>query len=146
MTFLAAQTTSVHDLPRILGSSASRDALFRQVPASFILAPLVILGNVPYLSVFKTEQLQALAYMSFKFYVQTYRIALVLFGFFCLLIGYLIFKSDFLPRILGVLIALAGLGWLTFLSQPFGAKYFPNLWLPEPSAKARWPCGSSWSA
>jgi len=94
---------------------------------TFHLAPLVILGDAPYLSVFKTEQLQALAYMFFKLYVQTYRIALVFFGFFCLLIGYLIFKSDFLPRILGVLMALAGLGWLTFLSPPFGAKYFPYL-------------------
>jgi hypothetical protein len=41
---------------------------------------------------------------------------LVFFGLFNLLIGYLIFKSTFLPRILGVLMALSGLGWLTFLS------------------------------
>jgi hypothetical protein len=38
------------------------------------------------------------------------------FGPYCLLIGYLIFKSTFLPRILGVLMVLAGVGWLTFLS------------------------------
>jgi hypothetical protein len=43
---------------------------------------------------------------------------LVFFGPYCLLIGYLIFRSTFLPRILGVLMALAGLGWLIFLS-PF---------------------------
>jgi hypothetical protein len=42
--------------------------------------------------------------------------SLVFFGPFCLLIGYLIFRSTFLPRILGVLMALAGLGWLIFLS------------------------------
>ena len=42
--------------------------------------------------------------------------SLVFFGPYCLLIGYLIFKSTFLPRILGVLMALAGLGWLVFLS------------------------------
>jgi hypothetical protein len=41
---------------------------------------------------------------------------LLFFGPYCLLIGYLIFRSTFLPRILGVLMALAGLGWLAFLS------------------------------
>jgi hypothetical protein len=42
-------------------------------------------------------------------------VGLVFHGFYCLLICYLIFKSTFLPRILGSLMALAGLGWLTFL-------------------------------
>lgn len=44
-------------------------------------------------------------------------IALVFHGLYCLLIGYLIFRSSFLPRILGVLMAFAGLAWLTFLSN-----------------------------
>ena len=38
------------------------------------------------------------------------------FGPYCLLIGYLVFKSTFLPHILGVLMAFAGVGWLAFLS------------------------------
>jgi len=51
------------------------------------------------------------------FHLAPYKInSLVFFGPYCLLIGYLIFRSAFLPRILGVLMALAGLGWLIFLS------------------------------
>ncbi|HEX4756992.1 MAG TPA: DUF4386 domain-containing protein [Terracidiphilus sp.] len=48
--------------------------------------------------------------------------SLVFFGFYCLLIGYLILRSTFMPRILGVLMAMAGLGWLSFVYQPL-AKY-----------------------
>jgi hypothetical protein len=44
---------------------------------------------------------------------------IVIFGFYCLLLGYLIFRSRFLPRWLGPLVALAGLGWLTFLWPSF---------------------------
>jgi hypothetical protein len=44
-------------------------------------------------------------------------VAIVFSGFYCLLIGYLIFRSTFLPRILGALMAFAGLGWLTYLSE-----------------------------
>ena len=42
--------------------------------------------------------------------------ALVFFGPYCLLLGYLIFRSTFLPRILGVLMACAGVGWLIYMS------------------------------
>src|SRR4051812_49070655 len=41
---------------------------------------------------------------------------LPLFGIYCLMIGYLIVKSTYVPRFLGILMAIGGLGWLTFLS------------------------------
>jgi hypothetical protein len=41
---------------------------------------------------------------------------LVFFGPYCLLLGYLILRSNFLPRVLGVLMVLAGVGWLIYLS------------------------------
>jgi hypothetical protein len=44
---------------------------------------------------------------------------IVIFGFYCLLLGYLILRSGFLPRWLGPLVALAGVGWLTFLWPSF---------------------------
>jgi hypothetical protein len=53
-----------------------------------------------------------------------YGIAMVPFGLHCLLIGYLIFRSIFLPRILGILMALAGLGYLTFLCPRLGSHLF----------------------
>jgi uncharacterized protein DUF4386 len=55
---------------------------------------------------------------------------LVFFGLYCLLIGYLIFKSTFLPRTLGVLMAFAGLGWLTFLSPPLAHYLSPYVFVP----------------
>jgi hypothetical protein len=89
----------------------------------FQLAPLSVLGRASYLSVFNTAQLQAQAYLFLRLYNQAYSIALVFWGFFGLLIGYLVFNSTFLPRILGVLMMLAGLVFLTFLAPAFGARY-----------------------
>ncbi len=93
------------------------------------LAPFVLLGGAQYLSVFKVEQLQALALMLLKLRSQAEQIGLVFFGLFDLLIGCLILRSTFLPRILGVLMAFAGLGWLTFLSPPLG-NYLSHYILP----------------
>jgi hypothetical protein len=93
----------------------------------FQLAPFVVLGGAPYLNVFNIEQLRALALMFLKLNTLTADICLVLFGFYDLLIGYLIFRSTFLPRFLGVLMALAGLGWLTFLYPPLANSLSPHV-------------------
>jgi len=84
----------------------------------FQLAPLAVLGGSPYLSVFSARQLQALALFLLNLNAQAGNIALPFFGVFQLFLGYLIFRSTFLPRILGALIALAGVGWLIFLAPP----------------------------
>jgi Domain of unknown function (DUF4386) len=57
--------------------------------------------------------------------IPSYINGLVFFGFYCLLIGYLIFRSTFQPRILGALMAFAGLGWLTFLSPLLTSQLYP---------------------
>jgi hypothetical protein len=52
-------------------------------------------------------------------------IPVVLNGFYCFLVGYLIFRSIFLPRFLGALIMFAGLGWVTYLSPPLANHLSP---------------------
>jgi hypothetical protein len=52
-------------------------------------------------------------------------IGLAFHGFYWILLGYLIFQSTFLPRILGSLLAIAGLCWLTFLPPPLANHLLP---------------------
>ena len=60
-----------------------------------------------------------------KLWPRSEAVEFVFVGFYCLLIGYLILKSALLPRILGVLMAFAGLGYLTFLSPALVKYLFP---------------------
>lgn len=55
---------------------------------------------------------------------------LVFFGLHCLLVGILIFRSGFLPRILGVLMVFGGLGWLTFAGPMIADVLRPYIALP----------------
>jgi len=89
----------------------------------FELAPFVVLRGDSYLSAFDATQLQAMALMLFNLSSQAGNIALLFFGLFQIVIGYVMFRSTFLPRILGVLFAMAGLGWLTFMSPPVASHF-----------------------
>jgi hypothetical protein len=82
----------------------------------YTFGPPLVLGGDQYLTSFNPQQLQALAFLILKIGTQAFNIALVFFGFFDFLIGYLISKSTFLPRFLAVLMMLAGVGWLATLS------------------------------
>jgi hypothetical protein len=98
-------------------------------------AALRLLGGADYLEVFEPDQLQALALLALKLHGDGYSICLAFFGFACLALGYLIFRSTFLPRALGALLAIAGACYLfnsfaLFLATPFAARLFPALFVP----------------
>ena len=94
------------------------------ITSLFYLAPLLILQGGSSFSPFTPEQLQALALMFVKLNNYANDIYLVFFGLWCILTGYLIFRSTFLPRILGVLLAIDGLGWVTYLYPPLAYHLF----------------------
>ncbi len=96
----------------------------------FHLAPLIVLGGEQFLPAFKVEQLQSLALMFLMLRTQATNIYMVFFGWYNLLLGYLIFRSTFLPRILGVFLAIAGLSYQIFLSPPLATYLFPYIMAP----------------
>jgi hypothetical protein len=89
------------------------------------LAPLLILQDGSALSAFTPHQLQALALVFLNVNEQAFDVYLVFFGLWCVLIGYLIFRSTFLPRIIGVLLAIDGVGWMLYLWPPLANQLFP---------------------
>lgn len=98
-------------------------------------APLVFLGGSHDLSVFTAAQLQAQTFVSLRLHALGYNISLVFFGVTCLLLGYLIFRSTFLPRIVGAFIAIAGVGYLinsfvNFLAPAYGTYTFQYVLVP----------------
>lgn len=102
-----------------------------QISASILyLFILSVLGVAPNSNPILATASQALGSLFFRFYLQSYDVGLVFFGFYCFLIGWLIFRSTFLPRTLAVLMLLAGLGWLTFLVPPFAMSLYPKILLP----------------
>ena len=95
------------------------------VGSIFQLSPLLILAGSPYLHVFTIEQVHALALLFLQLQRQASSIEIIFFGFYDVLIGYLLLKSLFLPRFLGVLMGMAGFGWLTFLAPPVSGHLSP---------------------
>lgn len=103
--------------------------------AILLFAPLVILPGGHGLSAFTPAELDASALLSIRLYELAYSVSLAVFSGSCLLTGYLIVRSTFLPQALGVLLAIAGLCYLTnsavnFMPPGFGAYLFPWILLP----------------
>jgi hypothetical protein len=91
----------------------------------FYIAPLFVLANSgSVFPGFTPQQLQSIALVLFKVNSQGTSLAVAFFGFSILLNGFLIFRSTFLPRWLGVLAMVSALGWLMFIYPPLGRSLF----------------------
>jgi hypothetical protein len=90
----------------------------------FYYTPLILLGGASYLGALQPAQLETLSLAFLRINSQGAAIGLVFFGFETLLRGWLLFRSGFLPRFLGVLSMIGGLGWLTYLWPPLGSQAF----------------------
>jgi hypothetical protein len=101
----------------------------------FHLTAVLLLGDATSLKTFEPRQVQTLAYFSLRLFGHGYGISLVFFGFWCIVTGYLIFKSTFFPRVLGVFMAIAGVcyeinSFALFLSPVLARALFPGIVLP----------------
>ena len=99
------------------------------------ISPLLILSNDAYLKTFEPNQLAALSQLSLNIQGVGYAIGLVFFGIYCLLVGYVIFKSTMVPKFLGVLYILSGIGYLInsftiLLSKGFANPLFTYVAIP----------------
>ena len=103
--------------------------------ALHLIATLFPLGNAGYLKAFGPEQLDALASLSAKSHGYGFGVALIFFGCFCLVCGYLIFRSGYLPKTVGVLMQIAGLSYLInsfalVLSPSVANQMYPAILIP----------------
>jgi len=76
-----------------------------------------------------------MASLSLKSHSYGFGVSLIFFGCFCLVIGYLIFRSGYLPKALGVLMQIAGLSYLTnsfalILAPAVANRLFPAILVP----------------
>jgi Domain of unknown function (DUF4386) len=125
----------------------------------FLFASQMLLSGADYLKVFQADQLQALAMLSLYLYKNGFMMAQIFYGAWLFPLSYLVFKSGFLPRILGMVLMIHCATWLmttlqfflfpgfdaiTYVSWPLGfiAEFGLTLWLLIMGAKEQKPAGT----
>lgn len=129
-------TALLYALFRRVNNVVSLVATFFSLVACAVQAVALLLYTVPFLvlaalpSTFNTGQVHSMVLLLTRSYGHTYNICLSFFGFYCILIGFLSVRSCFVPKIVGALMVIAGLGWLTFLWPPLAGLLQPYNLLP----------------
>jgi hypothetical protein len=135
VSFHIAYTVIFYDLFRPVNRSVALLAAFvslvacalQAVAAIFQIAALLVVDGGSSLSAFTGEQVQDLTLLLLNVNAQAFNIYLIFFGFWLIPTGYLIVRSTFFPRIIGVLLAIDGLGWVTFLWPPIATAMYPAI-------------------
>ena len=101
----------------------------------FYIAPVLIMRGAAYLQIFSPDQLNALVLLSLKFYGFAGMIVTAYYGMGWIIRGYLMFRSGYLPRFLGVLMAIGGIGFvvrnfLLILAPAYASDVFLMLMFP----------------
>jgi hypothetical protein len=105
--------------------------VLQAISAIFQLAPMVILSGDSAWKGFSPDQIHALALMFLNLNAQTFNIYLLFFALFLIITGHLIVRSWFLPHVIGILVALAGAGYLVLLWPPLANALYPYYLLPD---------------
>ena len=88
-----------------------------------LFSAVLLLSGTGYLKVFQADQLQALAMLFLDLHKNGFMIAQLFYGAWLFPLGYLVFKSGYLPRILGIVLMVECFGWLMY---PFQFFLFPS--------------------
>ena len=94
----------------ILGALVSVPIVFVNVLND--IAALVLVSGADFLSVFEKPQLDALAYLFLRLHGQGFAVASIFWGLWLFPFGMLVIRSGFIPRVLGVLLMIAGVAYL----------------------------------
>jgi hypothetical protein len=100
-----------------------------------LLIPVFLLGDAEYLKAFPPQQLHALAYVSLKTHDHGFGLGLIFFGMTCIAVGYLIIRSGYLPKVLGLGMQFAGVcyiinSFVLILFPQLAQRLFPAILLP----------------
>lgn len=117
------------------------EAVVQAVNLFTALPGLLLLAGAGYLTVFEPAQLDALVLLFLDMNAFVVLVWGLLFGFHLLLLGYLVYKSGFWPRILGILLLLASLG---YLAQSYGHILAPSMTTCSLRLLWRWRFRGNW--
>ena len=90
----------------------------------FFYAPLFVLSSSSYLSAFNHSQLEAVSALFIRINDLGAGTACIFLGINTIMIGYLMLRATFVPRVLGVIGVIGGAGWLSYLYPPLASVLF----------------------